>query len=118
MPFSLITHLRDLVAQARAAGAGSWPYENVGVAVAAPPTGVAALSDMVIFPKLYRRLVDHFGDDHTDLTAFDTWLRAVPTRDDPAQLLSGERGHLHDLYQVDDTGISLRLLPEQVIFLE
>jgi hypothetical protein len=118
MPFPLITHMRDLVTQARAAGAGFWPHENIGLSTSAQPTDVADLSDLVIFPKLYRRLVDYFGDGHTDLAAFDTWVRAVPERDDPAQLPSGERGHLHDLYEVDEKGISLRILPEQVIFLE
>ena len=118
MPFALIGHLRDVVTQARAAGAGFWPHENVGVGVAAQPTGVADLSDLVIFPKLYRRLVDYFGDGHTDLTAFDTWVRAQPDRDDPAQLPSGERGNLHNLYEVDEKGISLRVLPEELVFLE
>jgi endonuclease YncB( thermonuclease family) len=118
MPFSLIGHLRGLVAQARAAGAGFWPRENVGLDVSAQPTSIADLSDLVIFPKLYRRLVDYFGDLHADLGAFDTWVRAAPDRDDPAQLPSGGRGHLHDLYQVDDKRISLRLLPEQLVFLE
>jgi endonuclease YncB( thermonuclease family) len=118
MPFPLITHMRDLVTQARAAGAGFWPHEDVGVGTPAQPTGVVKLSDLVIFPKLYRRLADYFGDGHTDLAAFDTWVRAVPERDDPAQLPTGEHGHLHDLYQVDEGGISLRILPEQVVFLE
>jgi endonuclease YncB( thermonuclease family) len=118
MPFSLIGHLRDLVTQARAAGAGFWPAESVAVGTPAQPTGVADLDELVIFPKLYRRLVDYFTDDHTDLAAFDTWIRAQPDRDDPAQLPTGERGNLHDLYQLDDTGISLRLLPEDLIFLE
>jgi hypothetical protein len=38
--------------------------------------------------------------------------------EDSALLPTGERGHLHDLYQVDERGISLRLLPEQLVFLE
>jgi endonuclease YncB( thermonuclease family) len=118
MPFALIAHLRDLVTEARARGAGFWPSETVGSGTAARPASVADLENMVIFPKLYRRLVDFFTDNHTDLAAFDTWIRAQPDRDDPAQLPSGERGHLHDLYQVDDNGISLRHLPEELIFLE
>ena len=116
MPFALIGRLRDLVTQARAAGAGFWPREDIGIDSPARPTSVADLDDLVVFPKLYRRLVDYFTDSHTDLAAFDTWIRQ-PERDDPAQLPTGERGHLHDLYQVDDKSISLRLLPEQLIFL-
>ena len=90
MPFSLIGHMRDLVTQARAASAGFWPSETVVSGTAARPAGVANLENMVIFPKLYRRPVAYFTDNHTDLTASDTWIRAQPDRDDPAQLPSGE----------------------------
>ena len=84
MPFSLIAHMRDLVTQARAAGAGFWPHESLGVDIPAQPTGIADLSDMVIFPKLYRRLIDYFAHEHTDLAAFDTWLRPGAGRPRPA----------------------------------
>ena len=67
MPFPLIGHLRDLVTQARSAGAGFWGQESVGVGTAARPTGVDDLSDMVIFPKLYRRLVDYFADGNSSV---------------------------------------------------
>jgi endonuclease YncB( thermonuclease family) len=118
MPFPLIGHLRDGVTQARAAGAGFWPKETAGVDQPAQPASVADLSDLVMFPKLYRRLVDYFADNHSDLAAFDTWVRATPERDDPAQLPSGERGNLHDAYVVDAQGIRLRYRPEELVFLE
>ena len=118
MPFPLIGHLRDEVAKARTADAGLWPKESITLDRSAQPTGIADLSDMVIFPKLYRRLVDYFAGDHTDLAAFDTWVRATPERDDLTQLPSGERGHLHDVYVVDEQGIRLRYRPEELVFLE
>jgi endonuclease YncB( thermonuclease family) len=90
MPFQLIGHMRDLVTQARTAGTGFWPSEDIGIDNPAKPASVADLADLVIFPKLYRRLVDYFTDQHTDLAAFDTWIRAQPDRDDPAQLPTGE----------------------------
>lgn len=117
MPFPLIGRLRDAVVAARAAGAGLWPKESIGVDAPARPGSVADLADMVIFPKLYRRLVDYFAD-HSDLAAFDTWVRAAPDRDDLTQLPSGERGHLHDTYVVDGLGIRLRYRPEELVFLE
>jgi len=118
MPFPLIVHLRDVVGQARAAGAGFWPKESAGLDQPASPASVADLTDLVMFPKLYRRLVDYFTDNHTDLSAFDTWVRATPERDDPAQLPSGEQGRLHDAYVVDAQGIRLRYRPEELVFLE
>jgi endonuclease YncB( thermonuclease family) len=105
MPFPLIEHMRQLLAQARADKAGFWPNEDLRIDQPVQPTSVADLSTLVMFPKLYRRLVDYFTDGHSDLTAFDTWVRAQPDRDDPAQLPTGETGHLHDLYQVDASGL-------------
>ena len=86
MPFPLIGHLRDLVDPGPRRRRRFWPSETVGSGAAARPASVADLENMVIFPKLYRRLVDFFTDNHTDLAAFDTWIRAQPDRDDPAQL--------------------------------
>ena len=118
MPFPLIGHLRDLVTQARTAGAGFWPSEHVDIGTSAQPSSVADLDDLIMFPKLYPRLVDYFTDQHTDLAAFDTLdpRSARPRRPRPTP--TGERGNLHDLYQVDTHGISLRQLPEGLIFLE
>ena len=45
-------------------------------------------------------------------------MRATPERDDLTQLPSGERGHLHDVYVVDEQGIRLRYRPEELVFLE
>ena len=118
MPFPLIERMRQLVTQARADKAGFWPKEDLRLDQPVQPTSVADLSNLVMFPKLYRRLVAYFTDGHNDLTAFDTWIRANPGRDDPAQLPTGEHGNLHDLYAVDAAGIKLRLLPEQLMFLE
>ena len=59
-----------------------------------------------MFPKLYRRLVRYFKNPrHTDLAAFDTWIRDDPvSRDDTLLLPSGEFGNLHD---VNADGITL-----------
>jgi hypothetical protein len=48
----------------------------------------------------------------------DTWVRAEPDRDDLAQLPSGERGHLPDVYVVDEQSIRLRSGPEDLVFPE
>jgi hypothetical protein len=54
---------------------------------------VADLSMLIMFPKLYRRLVKYFKAGHRDLTAFDTWLRADPiSRDDRVLLPIRELG--------------------------
>ena len=45
-------------------------------------------------------------------------VRAEPDRDNLSELPSGERGHLHDVYVVDEQGIKLRDRPEELVFLE
>lgn len=117
MPLSLIRHLRELVKAARTAGSGFWPSEHVRMGAPTPLQGLADLPDLVMFPKLYRRLVKYFQDGYVGLAGFDAWIRADETsRDDKALLPTGEFGNLHDLFTVDAGGISLNFLPEDMMF--
>ena len=97
MPIDLIHRMRQLVTAARRAGHGLWPHEHVTTTARTQLKSLADLSTLVMFPKLYRRLVKYFQAGYTDLAAFDTWVRADPDRDDRALLPTGELGHLHDL---------------------
>ncbi|MDQ4092831.1 MAG: hypothetical protein M3143_05325 [Actinomycetota bacterium] len=117
MPIDLIHRMRQLVTAARQASHGLWPHEHVTTTARAQPKSLADLSTLIMFPKLYRRLVKYFQAGHTDLAAFDTWVRADPDRDDRALLPAGELGHLHDLYDVGPGGIGLRYLPEELTFI-
>jgi hypothetical protein len=117
MPLALMLELRRLIAAARAAGAGHWPTEDVTRGRRAQIGGLADLSSMVIFPKLFRRLVKYFRAGFPDLASFDTWMRADPIeRDDRALLPTGEIGNLHDLYDVGPGGMELNFLPEELTF--
>ena len=117
MPIDLIHQMRQLVTAARQAGLGLWPHEHVTTTARAQLKSLADLSTLIMFPKLYRRLVKYFQAGHTDLAAFDTWIRADPNRDDRVLLPTGELGHLHDLYDVSPNGIGLRYLPEELTFI-
>jgi endonuclease YncB( thermonuclease family) len=117
MPVDLIHRMRQLIATARAGGVGLWPNEHLTIATRVDPRSVADLSTLIMFPKLYRRLVKYFKAGHQDLTSFDTWLRADPiNRDDRVLLPTGELGNLHDLYDVTAKGIQLVHLPEELTF--
>lgn len=117
MPLDLIVAMRRLVSAARDAEVGFWPREDLSTEDRVQLSGVGDLSTLVMFPKLYRRLVAYFKDGHTDLGAFDAWVRADPVkRDDRVLLPTGELGNLHDLYQVDPDGIILRYRPEDLMF--
>jgi hypothetical protein len=118
MPLDLIHRMRELVTTARRAGHGLWPHEHVTTTARAQLKGLADLSTLIMFPKLYRRLTKYFKAGHADLAAFDTWVRADPVnRDDGVLLPTGEVGHLHDLYDVNSDGITLRYLPEELTFI-
>jgi hypothetical protein len=118
MPLALISDLRAMVGQARSDGAGFWPSESLTLAQAIQPRNLADLQPLVMFPKLYRRLVSYFRDGApTDLTGFDAWIRADPRdRDDRALLPTGEMGNMHDLYAVDANDLRLRFLPEGLMW--
>src|SRR5262245_37811129 len=60
MPLSLIKHMRGLVKAARTGGLGFWPEESVQLGAGVAITDASDLPDMVMFPKLYRRLVKYF----------------------------------------------------------
>jgi hypothetical protein len=115
MPLDLILRMRELVAAARRNGSGLWPQEDVTIDARVQLEGIPELSELVMFPKLYRRLVTYFRAGNVGLASFDTWVRADPVnRDDTALLPTGELGNLHDLYDVDPGGIALRFLPEDL----
>lgn len=117
MPLSLVKHMRNLVKAAREGGIGFWSDEDVTLQKRAALQGLSDLPDLVMMPKLYRRLVKYFEDGYVGLASFDTWVRADPVkRDDRALLPTGEIGNLHDLYDVDGGGIKLEYLPEDLMF--
>ncbi|HEY6421652.1 MAG TPA: thermonuclease family protein [Pseudonocardiaceae bacterium] len=117
MPLDLISRIRQLVKAARQNGSGFWPKEDVTVDARVPLQGLPDLTELIMFPKLYRRLVTYFKDGYVGLASFDAWIRADPVhRDDQALLPTGELGNLHDLYDVDPDGITLRYLPEDLTF--
>jgi endonuclease YncB( thermonuclease family) len=117
MPLALIQRMRHLVSTAREAAVGFWPREDVTTDRPVQLRDLSDLPDLVMFPKLYRRLVKYFGDGHVGLAEFDTWIRADPVhRDDSALLPTGELGNLHDLYEVGPDGLQLQFLPETLTF--
>jgi endonuclease YncB( thermonuclease family) len=117
MPLSLLGRMRQVVKAARNAGLGFWPQENVQLGTPADITDLSDLPNMVMFPKLYRRLVKYFDSGFIGLAAFDAWIRAdSTTRDDRALLPTQELGNLHDLYDIGANGIQLQFLPEDLTF--
>jgi endonuclease YncB( thermonuclease family) len=118
LPGSLREHLAESSRAARAAKTGIW------VDATGDPNGKAlvpnsdALEDLVIWPKLFRRLVPYLAAGNTTLDGFDAWLRADPVhRDDSLLLLADpvEPGNMHDIIAASGNQIQLTRWPEDVV---
>ena len=116
LPAQLREHLRTLARNARETYTGLWPQATATTEVAAEITGLVALQQLVIWPKLFRRLAPYFTQGHTDFAALDTWLRADPrNRDDRLLLPNFELGNMHDMIVEEGTHIRLAYAPEDVV---
>jgi len=119
LPADLRTHLAG-VSQAARAGqppAGLWPRSTADPNGAATVADLAGLQQLVIWPKLFRRIVPYLAGGHTDFDGFDGWLRADPVhRDDTLFLLDRlEPGNIHDVIHAAGQRIQLTVWPEQFI---
>lgn len=116
LPVELREHLRGIARQARMTGAGLWPQATATTETAAEIPGLAVLQQLVIWPKLFRRLAPYFTQGHTDFAALDGWLRADPrNRDDRLLLPHLELGNMHDMIVEEGTRVRLAYAPEDVV---
>ena len=119
LPVSLRTHLAGTSRAARAAQlpTGVWPRST------ADPDGPAIVADLdgleqlVVWPKLFRRIVPYLAGGAADFDGFDAWLRADPVhRDDKLFLLNlQEDGNTHDVVRGAGNEIQLTVWPEDFI---
>ncbi len=116
MPAELREHLRAIVHTARDANAGLWAQATATTDRAARITGLDMLQQLVIWPKLFRRLAPYFVQGHTNFDALDAWLRAdAVNRDDRLLLPTLELGNMHDLIVEDGEQIRLAYATEDVV---
>lgn len=116
MPMALVRHLRTIVHAARNAHKELWPHENVTTDSPALIRSLADAQALIMWPKLFRRLVAYFDEGHVGLGQFDTWIRDDPIhRDDTLRLPDGEKGNMHDTYLIDGDTVRLRFRPEDLL---
>jgi endonuclease YncB( thermonuclease family) len=116
MPMTLVAQLRTLVQGARTGRRGLFAHESITTKKSALLRNLDDLQPLVMWPKLFRRLAAYFDEGNAGLAAFDDWVRADPVRrDDSLRLPDGEKGNMHDTYEV--TGDKLRVLfrPEDLL---
>jgi endonuclease YncB( thermonuclease family) len=102
---------------ARVAGLGLWPRSTADPDGAAQVAGLEQLEQLVLWPKLFRRIVPYLATGAEDFDGFDGWLRADPVaRDDELFLLDRlEPGNLHDIISAAGDTIQLTVWPEDFI---
>jgi hypothetical protein len=119
LPAELRTHLAETsrTARANAAMTGIWPRSTADPNGAATVGGLAEAEQLVMWPKLFRRIVPYLNSGFTDFDSFDAWLRADPVnRDDELFLLDRqERGNLHDVVRAAGQQLQLTLWPEDFV---
>src|SRR5262245_8764565 len=119
LPASLRHHLTGVSRAARDTEppAGMWPRSTADPNGAATVMDLAGLEQLVIWPKLFRRIVPYLAAGYSDFDKFDTWLRDDPVnRDDELFLLDRlERGNLHDVLDAAGQRIRLTVWPEDFI---
>jgi hypothetical protein len=102
---SLPAELRTVLAQssrsARGYNLGLWPHAVATTGRRARLGDLHSLNGVVLFPKLFRRLVEYFELGHDGLLGFATWLRSTAHRDDLLILPNQEIGHFHQLIEIE-----------------
>ncbi|MEV1174502.1 lamin tail domain-containing protein [Nonomuraea sp. NPDC049784] len=117
LPAELRTHLAEVSQAARRKAIGIWPRSAADPNGAATISGLADAERLVMWPKLFRRIVPYLAAGFTDFDGFDAWLRADRVnRDDEVFLLGKlERGNLHDVIKGAGQQIQLTAWPEDFI---
>ena len=120
LPTSLRNHLAASSTAARTAGLGLWPRATADPDRAATVPDLTAAEELVIWPKLFRRMVPYLAAGFPDFDGFDAWLRADPVNRDDAVLLLDEPlepANLHDVIAASGHTIRLTRRPEQFVIL-
>jgi endonuclease YncB( thermonuclease family) len=116
LPAELRRHLKTITETARKEVAGLWKYNTAGVNEAAVIQDSARLQELVMWPKVFRRLAAYYQDGHTDLGGLNSWLREDPTdRDDRILFPNLVLGNMHDFIAVKGNKVSITHAPEDIV---
>ncbi|TDQ04101.1 thermonuclease family protein [Labedaea rhizosphaerae] len=109
--------MADASNKARAAEKGVWRTDRTTTGF--DVTARDQLSDLVILPKLFRRLVDYLDLDETGGASLDGFAHYLDTRND--RLFTVPDGHsteLATLVEVEGRHIDMTVPPERIVFVE
>jgi hypothetical protein len=120
LPMDLMQYCAQASIAARTAAPprGMLPFDTMNTTTAAHIPDLAAVEQLVIWPKAARRLISYFSAGNVGLALFDAWLRADPaSRDDQLILPNRELGNMHDIFEIVGDTIKMKYHPEEIIIL-
>lgn len=119
LPIELVQNLANEVKRVRKDKLGLWSEEHLNVEKSIPINGVSDLKTLIIWPKLFRRLVKYYKQGFSCLEDFLPWLH-LNVEDDNDELIlpNREKGNLHDLFAVRDGAINMLYYPEDIIIID
>jgi endonuclease YncB( thermonuclease family) len=117
LPASLRAEFAQTARQARAAGLGIWPRATADPDGPAQVAGLQQLETLVIWPKLFRRLVPYLATGATTFDGFGAWLQEDPVNRDDEIVLTGrtEPQRLHDVVDAAGDHVQLTAWPEDFV---
>jgi Lamin Tail Domain len=96
---------------------GLWPRSTADPDGPAAVVSIDSLEQLVVWPKLFRRIVPCLAGGAPDFDGFDAWLRADPVHRDDRLFLLGlqEDGNIHEVVRAAGDEIQLTAWPEDFI---
>ena len=119
LPIELVQNLANEVKRVRKNKLGLWSEKHLNVEKSISINGVSDLKTLIIWPKLFRRLVNYYNQGFKCLEDFIPWLHLnVEGVNDELILPNREKGNLHDLLAVRDGAINMVFYPEDIIIID
>jgi len=112
---SLRTEFAQTARRARTAGLGLWPRATADPEGPATIAGRDELEALVLWPKLFRRLIPYLAAGADGFDGFDAWLRADPVNRDDGIVLAGRTLRLHDVVAAAGDQVQLTAWPEDFV---
>lgn len=116
LPAELRERLKQLTLDARDKSTGLWQNATVTTSKRAVIQNLDQLQQLVIWPKLFRRLAAYFQSGYDGLDRLQQWIREDKVnRDDRLILPNSELGNMHDLLIIDGDTLRMAYEPEEVV---
>jgi endonuclease YncB( thermonuclease family) len=117
LPPTLREHLAVKSEAARRDHKGLWPRSTANPDRVANVDSEKTLQGLVIWPKLFRRIVSYFAASNDNFDNFDAWLRkGGPSRDDEIfRLDTSVSARLHDVVTASGSKLQLTIWPEMIV---